>query len=134
MFKLITPILLLSSITGCATALDSTLLGAGVGATAGAGIGSAAGSPNHNEIRAGAVGAVTGAVFGGLLGYLTNHEEEKKRLAQTKDKENLGTPELTKPIVRRVWVPSKIEGEHFIEGHFQYVIERPSVWRSTDDK
>jgi phosphoglycolate phosphatase-like HAD superfamily hydrolase len=31
-------------------------------------------------------------------------------------------PSLTTPEVRRVWVPEKIEGNTFVEGHYMYVL------------
>lgn len=41
-------------------------------------------------------------------------------------KENL--PSITTPDVRRIWIPERIDGNRFIEGHYMYVIERGSVW------
>lgn len=38
------------------------------------------------------------------------------------------TPSLTAPKVRRVWVPAKIEGDKYIDGHYMYVIEKTSTW------
>ena len=39
-------------------------------------------------------------------------------------------PKLTKPVVRRLWIPQKIEddGRVMIEGHWRYEIERDSTW------
>lgn len=38
-------------------------------------------------------------------------------------------PALTSPIVRKVWVGPRVEGDKYYEGHFMYVIERGSVWK-----
>ena len=39
-------------------------------------------------------------------------------------------PKLTKPVVRKVWVPEKIEddGHVMIEGHWRYEIQSGSSW------
>jgi len=39
-------------------------------------------------------------------------------------------PKLTKPIVRKVWVPPTIEdgGKTYREGHFIYVLDKESAW------
>jgi len=38
------------------------------------------------------------------------------------------SPALTSPKVRKVWVPEKIEGDKFIEGHWMWVLERTTTW------
>jgi hypothetical protein len=48
----------------------------------------------------------------------------KKPTTANKDK----VPSLTAPEVRRIWVPEKIEGPRFIDGHYEYLIDKPSVW------
>jgi hypothetical protein len=35
---------------------------------------------------------------------------------------------MSTPEIRRVWVPEKIEGNKYIEGHYIYVIDRGAVW------
>ncbi len=37
-------------------------------------------------------------------------------------------PALTTPKVRKVWVPEKIEGDKYIEGHWMWVLERTTTW------
>jgi hypothetical protein len=39
-------------------------------------------------------------------------------------------PKLTKPVVKRVWVPEKIEenGSVFEEGHWRYLLQHNSNW------
>ncbi len=38
------------------------------------------------------------------------------------------SPSLTLPKVRKVWVPEKIEGDKYIEGHWMWVLERTTTW------
>lgn len=38
------------------------------------------------------------------------------------------SPSLTAPKVRKVWVPEKIEGDKYIEGHWMWVLERTTTW------
>lgn len=38
------------------------------------------------------------------------------------------SPALTSPKVRKVWVPEKIEGDKYIEGHWMWVLERTTTW------
>ncbi len=44
-----------------------------------------------------------------------------------KSKESEG-PKLLSPKVRRVWVPAKIEGDKYFDGHYMYVIEKQTTW------
>lgn len=37
-------------------------------------------------------------------------------------------PFLTEPKVRKVWVPEKIDGDKFIEGHYMWILEKTSSW------
>ena len=114
-------------LSGCSTMRDSILLGAGTMGAVGTGIGAAAG---HN-VGGALLGLGIGAVFGGTMGFLTHKDkEEKERLAKlgSKKNEEPKVPSLTSPEVRRVWVPEKIDGNKFIEGHYLYLIERSSVW------
>jgi hypothetical protein len=117
---------------GCSTLKESTWLGVGIGSVVGAGFGAAAGSSRGKESKGAVTGAAVGAALGGLMGFLDHKERAKKQ--KMKLKTGFGpsgdkTPFLTKPQVQRVWVPEKIEGDKYIEGHWLYVIDRPSVWR-----
>lgn len=120
-------------LSACATTRDSILAGIGVGAALGAGVGAAAGQPQGNELRAGAVGVVSGAAFGALMGYLAHKEDERRAAARPLPGEDGPLPALTKPVIRRVWVPDRVEEDKLIRGHFVYVIERQSEWTKTDD-
>ena len=37
-------------------------------------------------------------------------------------------PSLTAPKVRKIWIPEKIEGDKYIEGHSMWILENTSVW------
>ena len=37
-------------------------------------------------------------------------------------------PGLKNAVVKTLWIPEKIEGDRWEEGHFLYVIEKPSTW------
>lgn len=122
------PVLFLClALAGCSTMKESVLLGAGTMGAVGTGIGAAAG----NNVGGALLGLGIGAVFGGAMGYMGHKDkEEKARLAKfgTKKSDDAKVPSLTSPEVRRVWVPERIDGQKFIEGHYMYLIERNSVW------
>jgi hypothetical protein len=132
------PIVAIVALTvGCATSSNSILLGVGIGAGVGGGMGVGMGSSDHNEVRIGVAGAVVGAAIGGLSGYLYHKEQEERKRAQAQlspGNDGQGTPSMTMPRVRRVWVPDKIEGNQLIRGHFVYEIESSSTWRMDDEK
>jgi len=51
----------------------------------------------------------------------TNNKEENV-------KEN--TPLLTKPVVRRIWIPDQIldGGKVYDQGHWRYLLEKETTW------
>jgi len=117
-------------ISGCATMKESLLLGASVGATSGGAIGNAIGTHNHNTAGGTITGALTGAAIGAGLAYFMGKRFQDSNLAESPISKS-GTskvPTLSSPEVRRIWVPAKIEGSKFIDGHFEFIIERQSVW------
>jgi len=122
------PVLIIClALSGCATMEKSVLLGAGTMGAIGTGVGAGAG----NSVGSALLGLGIGAIFGGAMGFMGHKEqEEKARQAKSGSKKTDDTkvPSLTSPEVRRVWVPEKIDGGKFIEGHYMYVIERNSVW------
>jgi hypothetical protein len=64
-----------------------------------------------------------------LLGLaLTSCASKVKIDTKNTASKDANVPSLTSPEVRRIWVPEKIEGNKFIEGHYMYVIDKPSVW------
>lgn len=123
-------------LVGCATSTDSTLLGVGIGSVVGGGMGAGMGTPNHNELRSGLVGAAVGAAIGGLCGYMYHKEDEERKRAQkfASPMDRQGTPEMTMPKIRRIWVPDKADGNQLIRGHWTYSIESPSTWRVDDNE
>lgn len=54
--------------------------------------------------------------------------KNKDSYNDTKSKSDMKAPSLTSPKVTRVWVPDKIEGDKYIEGHWVWVLERGSTW------
>lgn len=44
------------------------------------------------------------------------------------NKDDNKSPALTSPKVRKVWVPEKIEGEKYIEGHYMWILEKTTSW------
>lgn len=118
----------LAFLTSCASVEKSTVLGAFIGGTAGGLIGNAA---NENNRGTGtAVGAAIGAGLGGLIGYSAYKDKQKKEQQEVLKQNPLESkaPSLTAPKVRRVWVPARIEGDKYIDGHYMYVIEKTSTW------
>jgi len=113
----------------CSTLKDSLLLGGGIGATAGGVAGNFIGSNNGNPTTGTIVGAGSGLLLGALIGY-SAYKSGQKPPPNTTSSPNSDskTPSLSSPVVRKIWVPSKIENNKFIEGHFEFVIERQSVW------
>lgn len=37
-------------------------------------------------------------------------------------------PKLTEIKTKRIWIPDKIEGNRFEEGHWLYIIDKPVSW------
>ncbi len=114
----------------CSTLERSIGLGATLGGTAGALIGNSEGKGNHRD-KSTLQGAAIGASLGALIGY-AGYEGKKQKTETKSPQKEMGlepkAPSLTAPKVRRVFVPSRIEGERYIEGHYMYVIEKTSTW------
>jgi len=118
-------------LSSCATNRESILAGAGVGAGVGALVGGQVSSNKKPEDVM--IGSVTGALFGGLLGYL-GFQDRVHSEAKTNAKMNMPPINIDErvvpPVVRRVWVPEKIKDDNLIEGHYQWIIERHGIWKS----
>ena len=71
--------------------------------------------------------AFVAACFIGYLAYKSSERTDLEKAAATNGSA-LNAPLLTSPKVRRVWVPAKIEGEKYIDGHYMFVIEKTSGW------
>ena len=125
-------ILLVSSISylcSCASVQRSTILGAALGGVSIGAAGSMIAGDQHRE-RGVVVGSVIGATLGGVIGYLAYKSKDRNDVEKAASLNPLSpnTPLLTSPKVRRVWVPAKIEGEKYIDGHYMFVIEKTSGW------
>ena len=117
------------AVSGCATTRDSIFLGAGLGVGAGGAVGYSA-SGKH-PLGPTLIGVASGAALGALLGYVIHGSNRKTEPPVTQDtinKSNL--PFLTKPEVKSMWVPDKIEedGRRYTEGHRVYFIDKQSTF------
>lgn len=126
--------------TGCSTMGKSAGLGAAIGAGTGAALGGIIDSGKNGQYRTRNViiGAGIGAMAGGFTGAAIHESSERdKELAYLKGKEAerksgkaKSAPSLQEPKVEAVWVESKIAGNRYIEGHFEYVITEPTRWET----
>ncbi len=122
--------------TGCSSMGKSVGLGSAIGAGTGAAIGGILSQDGKYRTRNVIIGAGVGAVAGGFAGNAIHESNEKdKELAYLKGKEaerkssKLGSPpSLQQPKVEAVWVESKVVGNRYIEGHFEYIITEPTRW------
>lgn len=115
-------------LSSCSSMKKSIGLGAAIGSTTGALIGNASGQGNLRDkstLQGAAIGAGIGALIG-YAGYVGKKDKQDSKLEDPHFDKN--TPSLTAPKVRRVWVPARIEGEKYIDGHYMYVIEKTSSW------
>lgn len=112
-------------------------LGAGVGAGAGALIGGIADPGKNGEYRTRnvIVGAGLGAMAGMVSGSAIYSQQEKaKKEAFLQGAKSGSTPvpgampALSQPKVETHWVEGKVQGNRYIEGHFEYVIVEPVRW------
>lgn len=126
-----TSILIILSLTlsACASMEKSTILGAVIGGTAGGLIGNSAGNDGKKD-QSTLIGAAVGVGLGSLIGYSAYKDKQKKQQQETLKQNPFDSqaPSLTAPKVRRVWVPARIEGDKYIDGHYMYVIEKTSGW------
>lgn len=124
------------AIAGCATQNKSVGLGAALGGGTGAFVGSIADpgrkgeNRTRNVILGSAVGAMAGAVAGGIL---HDDSEKKKKEAFLKGQTSAPAPDgsppsLSAPRVETKWIEGRVQGNRFIEGHFEYIIIEPARW------
>lgn len=126
--------------TGCSSMGKSMGLGGAIGAGTGAALGGIAdpGKKGQYRTRNVIIGAGVGAVAGTLVGSSIHESKERdKELAYLKGKEAQrksesakAPPSLQQPKVEAVWVESKVVGNRYIEGHFEYVITEPTRWEA----
>lgn len=127
----------MATLVGCQTANKSVGLGGAVGAGTGAMIGGIADPGKNGELRTRNVliGATLGGMTGMIAGSLIHKESEKSKkeafLAgqKTAVPANPGAmPALSQPKVETHWVEGRVQGNRYIEGHFEYVIVEPVRW------
>lgn len=113
-------------------------LGSAIGAGTGAALGGIMSQDGKYRTRNVIVGAGVGAVAGGFAGsaiYGSNERDKelaflKGKEAERKSSKGQATPALQQPKVEAVWVESKVVGNRYIEGHFEYVITEPTRWEA----
>ena len=66
------------------------------------------------------------AVMG--LSSCTTLNKNKLDTNKSVNKDDSKSPSLTAPKVSKVWVPEKIEGDKFIEGHYMWILEKTTSW------
>ena len=139
--EVVTSILLVTAVSGCATSGRSTLLGAGAGAGMGAGIGAMVdpGPKGGGRIRNVFIGATAGSLIGAGVGYLAHEElEDRDKAAYEKGKKEAeksipvpaggGAPVLLPARVESRFVDEQVRGSVYVPAHFEYVIVEPARW------
>lgn len=135
------PAILLTALllqTGCSSMGKSVGLGSAIGAGTGAALGGIMSQDGKYRTRNVIIGAGVGAVAGGFAGsaiYGSNERDKelaflKGKEAERKSSKGQATPALQEPKVEVVWVESKVVGNRYIEGHFEYVITEPTRWEA----
>lgn len=136
-----TPIILLTALllqTGCSSMGKSVGLGSAIGAGTGAALGGILSQDGKYRTRNVIIGAGVGAVAGGFAGsavYGSNERDKelaflKGKEAERKTSKGQSTPALQEPKVEAIWVESKVVGNRYIEGHFEYIITEPTRWEA----
>jgi len=124
--------------TGCSTMGKSASLGTAIGAGTGAALGGILSQDGKYRTRNVIIGAGVGAVAGGFAGSAVygNNERDKElaflkgKEAERKSSKGQATPALQEPKVEAIWVESKVVGNRYIEGHFEYIITEPTRWEA----
>ena len=132
-------VLLIALTSGCATQGKSIGLGGAIGAGTGAILGGIVDPGKNGQYRTRNViiGAGVGAIGGSIAGAaLHENNERDKEFAYLKGRESKSsstvqaTPSLQQPKVEAQWVESKVIGNRYIEGHFEYIITEPTRWEA----
>lgn len=137
----IAPFILLPALllqTGCSSMGKSVGLGSAIGAGTGAALGGIMSQDGKYRTRNVIIGAGVGAVAGGFAGsaiYGSNERDKelaflKGKEAERKSSKSQAAPALQEPKVEAVWVESKVVGNRYIDGHFEYVITEPTRWEA----
>lgn len=136
-YSLLVMTIILSS---CATRNQSTGLGGAIGAGSGALIGSIADPGNKGQYRTRNI--ILGSAIGGMAGMVAgsmSHDsiEKSRKEAFLKGQANAPSknavpPALAEPKVESRWIEGRVQGNRYIEGHFEHIIVEPSRWQSKE--
>jgi hypothetical protein len=123
-------------LNGCATQGKSVGLGGALGAGTGAVLGGIV-DPGangkyrtRNVVLGAALGGVTGIVAGSLISdSMENQKKEAYDQGKASSKASqVVPPRLQNPTVETRWVDSRVVGNRYIEGHFEFLISEPARW------
>lgn len=133
-------LIVLSFATGCATHGRSIGLGGVIGAGTGAVLGGIINPGKNGQYRTrnviigAAAGGIAGSVAGAAIHENTEREKEiaylKGRESKSSESKSQAMPSLQQPKVEAVWVESKVVGNRYVEGHFEYIITEPTRWEA----
>lgn len=124
--------------TGCSTMGKSAGLGTAIGAGTGAMLGGIVSKNGEYRTRNVIIGAAVGGLAGGVAGAaIHENTEREKEIAYLKGRESKqnaskagAMPNLQNPKVEAQWVESKVIGNRYVEGHFEYIITEPTRWET----
>jgi hypothetical protein len=123
-------------LTACATQNKSVGLGAALGGGTGAFVGSIAdpGKRGENRTRNVILGSTVGAMTGMIAGNVIHEDSERKKKEAflkgqaSAPKVDGSPPSLSAPRVETRWIEGRVQGNRYIEGHFEYLIIEPARW------
>lgn len=122
--------------SGCATQNKSVALGGLLGVGTGAAVGGIIDPGKNGKYRTRnvVIGAAVGGITGSMIGSeLHENNERDKQLSYMKGRESnkrTSVPALQNPKVEAIWVDSKVSGNRYIEGHYEYIITEPTRWEA----
>lgn len=115
----------------CASLEKSIGLGVGIGAASGL---TAAQMANYNA-KGNIVLMLSGAAIGGAIGALLNKGDHEVAVPSSHPvsifKNN--SPPLKNAEKDVLWIPNRIDGDNFEEGHRVFVIKKPAHWQLRED-
>ena len=113
----------------CASIEKSVGLGVGIGAASGI----AASQIAHYNTKGTVVLGLSGAVIGGVLAALLHkNPPETSTPVPAVSVLKGNSPPLKNAEQDAIWVPDKIEGDRFEEGHRVFLIKKPAHWQLKD--